>query len=182
MMSHRSTSRYSSTSEWRTFSNDKDSKDRSRVGDVENRLLSNSGSDLSTMIGPMANGQMSEEYSKFNNRRHMNATDRALIGSFREIGSMADRLHLEARTVDKAKANFKEVYESRSLKGRSNDAIAAACLYIACRQEAVPRTFKDRFQHASIPISQLAIVISSTSWLPLSSTLEIMTFWPFSRL
>ena len=72
----------------------------------------------------------------------MNATDRALIAAFREITSMADRLHLEARTVDKAKANFKEVYESRSLKGRSNDAIAAACLYIACRQEAVPRTFK----------------------------------------
>ena len=83
-----------------------------------------------------------EEYSKFNNRRQMNATDRALIAAFREITSMADRLHLEARTVDKAKANFKEVYESRSLKGRSNDAIAAACLYIACRQEAVPRTFK----------------------------------------
>jgi len=130
-------------SEWRTFSNDKDSKDRSRVGDVENRLLSNSGSDLSTMIGPMGNGQMNEEYSKFNNRRQMNATDRALISSFREITSMADRLHLEARTVDKAKANFKEVYESRSLKGRSNDAIAAACLYIACRQEQVPRTFKE---------------------------------------
>ena len=47
-------------SEWRTFSNDKDSKDRSRVGDVENRLLSSSGSDLSTMIGPMGNGQMNE--------------------------------------------------------------------------------------------------------------------------
>ena len=42
-------------SEWRTFSNDKDSKDRSRVGDVENRLLS--GGDLSTMIGPSTSGQ-----------------------------------------------------------------------------------------------------------------------------
>lgn len=27
--------------------------------------------------------------------------------------------------------------------GRSNDAIASACLYIACRQEGVPRTFKE---------------------------------------
>jgi transcription initiation factor TFIIB len=44
--------------------------------------------------------------------------------------------------VDRAKVNFKEAYESRQLKGRSNDAIAAACLYIACRQEGVPRTFK----------------------------------------
>lgn len=29
------------------------------------------------------------------------------------------------------------------IKGRSNDAIIAACMYIACRQEQVPRTFKE---------------------------------------
>ena len=75
---------------------------------------------------------------------------RALISAFREITAMADRLHLHGKTVDKAKANFKEVYESRSLKGRSNDAIAAACLYIACRQESVPRTFKDCLQKYKI--------------------------------
>jgi len=128
-------------SEWRTFSNDKDSKDRSRVGDVENRLLS--GSDLSTMMGPSSSGADNGEYAKYNNRRQINATDRALIASFREISSMADRINLPGNIVDKAKANFKEVYESKSLKGRSNDAIAAACLYIACRQESVPRTFKE---------------------------------------
>merc|ERR1711981_741791 len=35
------------------------------------------------------------------------------------------------------------VHDGRNLKGRANDAIAAACLYIACRQEGVPRTFKE---------------------------------------
>jgi transcription initiation factor TFIIB len=35
------------------------------------------------------------------------------------------------------------VHEGRSLKGRSNEAICSACLYIACRQEGVPRTFKE---------------------------------------
>ena len=30
---------------------------------------------------------------------------------------------------------FKMVHDGRSLRGRSNDAIASACLYIACRQE-----------------------------------------------
>jgi len=127
-------------SEWRTFSNDKDSKDRSRVGDVENRLLS--GGDLSTMIGPSTSGQ-DNGYSKFNQRRQTNATDRALVQAFREITSMADRINLTGNIVHKAKANFKEVYEGKTLKGRSNDAIAAACLYIACRQESVPRTFKE---------------------------------------
>ena len=42
------------SSEWRTFSNDKESKDMCRVGDVENRLLSSA--DLSTMIGPSGRG------------------------------------------------------------------------------------------------------------------------------
>ena len=88
------------------------------------------------------NKSLFSEYAKYNNRRQINATDRALIASFREISSMADRINLPGNIVDKAKANFKEVYESKSLKGRSNDAIAAACLYIACRQESVPRTFK----------------------------------------
>ena len=55
---------------------------------------------------------------------------------------MADRMNFPGSLVDRAKVNFKEAYESRQLKGRSNDAIAAACLYIACRQEGVPRTFK----------------------------------------
>ena len=35
------------------------------------------------------------------------------------------------------------VHDGRSLKGRANEAIASACLYIACRQEGVPRTFKE---------------------------------------
>jgi transcription initiation factor TFIIB len=85
----------------------------------------------------------------------MNSTDRALINGFKEIQSMADRINIQKCIVDKAKANFKEVYENKavgkdgekanvqSLRGRSNDAIAAACLYIACRQENVPRTFKE---------------------------------------
>lgn len=45
--------------------------------------------------------------------------------------------------LDRAKWLFKQVHDGKTLKGRSNDAIASACLYIACRQENVPRTFKE---------------------------------------
>lgn len=38
---------------------------------------------------------------------------------------------------------FCQVHDGKNLKGRSNDAKASACLYIACRQEGVPRTFKE---------------------------------------
>ncbi|CAK8673640.1 transcription initiation factor IIB-like [Clavelina lepadiformis] len=130
-------------SEWRTFSNDKDSKDMSRVGDSQNPLLS--GSDLSTIIerptGPP--GSADNGYSQFSSRKTMSNSDRVLIHAFREISSMSDRINLPKNIVDRSNKLFKQVYESKSLKGRSNDAISAACLYIACRQEGVPRTFKE---------------------------------------
>lgn len=128
-------------SEWRTFSNDKDSKDMSRVGDAENSLLS--GSDLSTIIERPAGMSGDDGFAKMSNRKTMNNADRVLISAFREISTMADRINLPKNIVDRSNKLFKQVYESKSLKGRANDAISAACLYIACRQEGVPRTFKE---------------------------------------
>lgn len=56
---------------------------------------------------------------------------------------MADRINLPKTIVDRANNLFKQVHDGKNLKGRSNDAKASACLYIACRQEGVPRTFKE---------------------------------------
>ena len=73
----------------------------------------------------------------------MSSSDRALINAFREINGMADRINLPKTIVDRANNLFKQVHDGKNLKGRANDAIASACLYIACRQEGVPRTFKE---------------------------------------
>lgn len=81
--------------------------------------------------------------SKYQNRRTMSSSDRALIAAFREISTMADRINLPKTIVDRANNLFKQVHDGKNLKGRSNDAKASACLYIACRQEGVPRTFKE---------------------------------------
>jgi hypothetical protein len=43
---------------------------------------------------------------------------------------------------DRANEIYKKVEDLKSIRGRSQDAILAACLYIACRQEDKPRTFK----------------------------------------
>ncbi|KAF6344638.1 general transcription factor IIB [Rhinolophus ferrumequinum] len=130
-------------SEWRTFSNDKATKDPSRVGDSQNPLLSDG--DLSTMIGKGTGAASFDEFgnSKYQNRRTMSNSDRAMMNAFKEITTMADRINLPRNIVDRTNNLFKQVYEQKSLKGRANDAIASACLYIACRQEGVPRTFKE---------------------------------------
>ncbi|VDI41551.1 transcription initiation factor IIB-like isoform X2 [Mytilus edulis] len=131
--------------EWRTFSNEKSTgnKDPSRVGAAENPLLD--GGDLSTMIQVDPTSMSYDEHGKpmYKNRRTMSSADRALINAFREIGNMGDRLNLPKMIADRANNLFKQVNDGKALKGRSNDAIAAACMYIACRQEGVPRTFKE---------------------------------------
>lgn len=73
----------------------------------------------------------------------MSSSDRTLINAYREINNMASRIDLTASIIDRAHHLFKQVHDGKFLKGRSNDAVASACLYIACRQECVPRTFKE---------------------------------------
>lgn len=130
-------------SEWRTFSNDKATSDPSRVGAAENPLLE--GSDLTTMIGRSSSDAAFNESGqpKYFNRKQMSSSDRALVNTFKEISNMSDKINLTKTIVDRANLLFKQVHDGRTLKGRSNEAIASACLYIACRQEGVPRTFKE---------------------------------------
>ncbi|KAI1303211.1 Transcription initiation factor IIB [Halotydeus destructor] len=130
-------------SEWRTFSNDKSNADPSRVGGSENPLLN--GTDLTTVIGRgTGDASFNEDgQAKYSNRRTMSSSDRALLNAFKEIGNMADRINLPKTLQDRANLLFKQVHDGKTLKGRGNDAIASACLYIACRQEGVPRTFKE---------------------------------------
>jgi len=134
-------------SEWRTFSNDKGGEDRSRVGAAENSLLGSS--DLSTIIGPAKGGGFGQMGGAdgggpmYSNHRTVSSSDRTLMNAFRTISNMCDRISLPKTISDRSNFLFKKVHEERTLKGRSNDAIASACLYIACRQEGVPRTFKE---------------------------------------
>ncbi|MQL91497.1 hypothetical protein Taro_024112 [Colocasia esculenta] len=44
---------------------------------------------------------------------------------------------------DRANELYKKVEDLKSVRGRNQDAILAACLYIACRQEDRPRTVKE---------------------------------------
>lgn len=71
------------------------------------------------------------------------------------IREMSERLHLPKATQDHAAKKFKEVLDSKALKGRNSEAQVAACLYIACRQEGVPRTFKGKWLQLLLKIASL---------------------------
>lgn len=124
--------------EWRSFSNEKNTKDPSRVGAPENKLLS--GGDLSTSI---ALGRDGDSEMANLQRKSGNGGDRTLLAAFASIREMAARIHLPNSIQDQANKLFKEVLDSKALRGKNSEAQAAACLYIACRKEGVPRTFKE---------------------------------------
>ncbi|XVE61110.1 hypothetical protein DITRI_Ditri06bG0013400 [Diplodiscus trichospermus] len=57
--------------------------------------------------------------------------------------SLCFRLGLVATIKDRANEIYKKVEDQKSSRGRNQDALLAACLYIACRQEDKPRTVKE---------------------------------------
>jgi transcription initiation factor TFIIB len=67
--------------------------------------------------------------------------DNNLSTALDQIATFADRIHLTTDIVDSAQQLYIRVYQS--IKGKSSDAIGGACLYIACRQKGVPRTFME---------------------------------------
>ncbi|KAL2239948.1 UNVERIFIED_CONTAM: Transcription initiation factor IIB-2 [Sesamum indicum] len=130
------------TSEWRTFANETGENDPVRVGGPTNPLLADGG--LSTVISK-PNG-LSADYLTSSLGRWQNRgsnPDRSIIQAFKTIATMADRLGLVATIKDRANEIYKKVEDQKPLRGRNQDAILAACLYIACRQEDKPRTVKE---------------------------------------
>jgi transcription initiation factor TFIIIB Brf1 subunit/transcription initiation factor TFIIB len=73
-------------------------------------------------------------------------TDRQMSQAMSVIREMSERIHLPKVIQDQAAKIFKDVLDSKALKGKNNEAQAAAALYIACRKEQVPRTFKGSLQ------------------------------------
>lgn len=130
------------TSEWRTFANESGDNDPVRVGGPSNPLLADGG--LTTVISRPngASGDfLSSSLGRWQNRG--SNPDRSLIQAFKAIATMSDRLGLVATIKDRANEIYKKVEDQKPLKGRNQDAILAACLYIACRQEDKPRTVKE---------------------------------------
>ncbi|KAL0000011.1 hypothetical protein SO802_019613 [Lithocarpus litseifolius] len=133
------------TSEWRTFANETGDNDPVRVGGASNPLLSDGG--LSTVISSRPNNAnggsdfLGSGLGRWQSRG--SNPDRLLLQAFKAIASMADRLGLVATIKDRANEIYKKVEDQKPLRGRNQDAILAACLYIACRQEDKPRTVKE---------------------------------------
>ncbi|KXZ54509.1 hypothetical protein GPECTOR_4g574 [Gonium pectorale] len=117
---------------------DKDTSDPNRVGGPTSHLLEG----LTTTIGRERNdGGLSYTLNRIHART--NNPDRLLVAAFKEVGRMCELLKVNSQIKDRACEVYKEVVEAKSLKGRSVKALAAACLFWACREGKQARTFKE---------------------------------------
>ncbi|KAJ5648417.1 hypothetical protein N7520_008084 [Penicillium odoratum] len=130
-------------SEWRTFSNDdQNNDDPSRVGEGPNLLLN--GDQLETTIASGATGRSRDLY-RAQNKQSNEKSNKALLAAYKEIGALCDGFNIQKNVADTAKYLFKVVDDAKAFKGKSQEVIIAGCIFIACRQCKVPRTFTEIF-------------------------------------
>jgi transcription initiation factor TFIIB len=129
-------------SEWRTFSNDdQGTDDPSRVGDGANPLLN--GSQLQTTIAFGDGTGRSRDLHRAQNKSSHDKATKGLLAAYKEIGAHCDAVNIPKNVSDTAKHLFKLVDDARAFKGKSQEALIAGCIFIACRQCEVPRTFRE---------------------------------------
>ncbi|KAF8477532.1 cyclin-like protein [Kalaharituber pfeilii] len=142
-------------SEWRTFSNDdQGNDDPSRVGDGANPLLN--GAQLETMISFSDGGSgRSRELHRAQSKSNTDKSAKTLLAAYKEIGAFCDSTNLPKTVSDTAKHFFKLIEDAKAFKGKPQEAIIAGCIFIACRQCHVPRTFKEIYALTKVPKKEI---------------------------
>ncbi|GAB1736390.1 TFIIB-domain-containing protein [Hortaea werneckii] len=137
------------SSEWRTFSNDdQGGDDPSRVGDGPNALLN--GAQLNTGIAFGDGGMRNKELHRAQNKANLDKGNKQLLQAYKQIGAFCDSWQLSPAATETAKHLYKDAEESRLFKGKSQEALIAGCLFLACRRNNVPRSFREVMDLTSV--------------------------------
>jgi transcription initiation factor TFIIB len=134
-----------------TFAND-EGDDPSRVGAAIDPLM-DGVEQLDTIISFRDGGTgVARELQRAASRSQASTrSERNLVQAFRDISSWCDQFSLPKTISDIAKQLYKRSDEEKLLRGKSLDAVIAACIFIACRQARVPRTFREICNLTHVP-------------------------------
>ncbi len=158
-------------SEWRTFSNDdQGNDDPSRVGDTANPLLN--GSQLATAISGGGGGgsgggdsggagARARDLNRAQNKANHDKATRQLLAAYKEIGAFCDAINIPKNVSDTAKHLYKLVDDAKAFKGKPQDVLSAGCIFIACRQCGVPRTFREVFAVTKVAKKEIGRVFKA---------------------
>jgi transcription initiation factor TFIIB len=131
-----------------TFAND-EGDDPSRVGAASNPLDGPETFETSISFRD-GNSGISRELQRAA-ARASTKTEKTLSTAYQEISHLCDKIQLGKNITDTAKQLFKRASEEGVLRGKKEEAIIAACVFIACRMGKSPRTFKEICTLTNVP-------------------------------
>jgi transcription initiation factor TFIIB len=131
--------------EWRNFS--ESDKDRSRAQQVDeftdDLVTGVSQNFMGSKLGDtLDNTQM--RLSRLQQRQ--STSDKMMVNAYERISHFSDYLRLASDIKNRAKVIFRSLDEEKlrkPLRTGKKDALFVALLYLACKQENAPRTFKE---------------------------------------
>jgi transcription initiation factor TFIIB len=138
--------------EWRAFDDEQREK-RTRVGAPITYTIHDKG--LSTSIdwrdisSSSKNGSVSQRIKAFQLRkwqsrvRVSDATERNLAVALSELSKLSSSLNLPKNILETASVIYRKAIKRRLVRGRSIQNVAAAAIYMGCRQCGVPRTLDE---------------------------------------
>ena len=148
-------------SEWRTFSNDdQGNDDPSRVGDAANPLLNGSQLQTNISFADGANSRSRELHRAQNKATHDKGT-KSLLTAYKEVGALCDAIGIPKNVSDTAKHLFKMVHDAGAFRGKSQETIIAGCIFIACRQCKVDRTFREIFALTKVTKAEIGRIFKA---------------------
>ncbi|KAF4455001.1 transcription initiation factor TFIIB [Fusarium austroafricanum] len=135
-------------SEWRTFANDdQGGDDPSRVGGPQDEFVE--GQQLATTVA-FSDSKAHKALSRTQNNTNENKQQKGLMMAYKEIVSLCEAINMGQNVSNAAKHIFKLVDKHKFLKGKPQEAVIAGCIFIACRQNNVPRTFREIYNLTSV--------------------------------
>ena len=90
-----------------------------------------------------AKAPVATSYTVLTGRSTADKATKTLLAAYKEIGAHCDAVSIPKNVSDTAKHLFKIVDDAKAMKGKSQESIIAGCIFIACRQCGVPRTFRE---------------------------------------
>ncbi len=152
--------------EWRAFTpEEKDS--RSRTGSPL-RHLGLTSEALTTKIDIVHKDSSGKElslkhkleiikYRRWQQRiRIQTSHERNTLQALNELNRLASQLGIPKTVVDEALSIYMKVLEQGLVKGRSIEAIVAACLHMACRKHGIPRSLDEIAQYTKASRKEIA--------------------------
>jgi acyl dehydratase len=101
-------------------------------------------------------------------------SDEALVMSHKQINTWAAEARLPDNIRRLAKAHYKRVYNMDAFKEKSQDAIMAGCIFIACRDCNNPRTFSEIYSFTRVPKKEIGAVYKTLARFLFSSLDETL--------